>query len=168
MLRTQIWSATRRRVSARSVAPRQFARGAHVEYGPEQNLLTPRNIAALAIASGFIGLVWYDKFYATHLKPGKSSIGDWLIPSGPTRDQVLEHEDMMTRKALQRRQEMQTLFSADGSRPNLEENVRTYPVPEVEGKSIRPGRTLDLDKIDERRPRTVYFKRKDEEEQNDK
>jgi hypothetical protein len=142
------------------LAPKTVTRGAHVEYGPEQTLFTRGRIIAATIASGFIGLQWYDNFYAKRSKEGKSRVGDKLIPSHPTREEVFAHEQEMTEIAMKRRQELQTLFSADNTRTNLEENIRTYPVPEVKGRSVPPGRVIDLEDLDERRPRTVYFKPK--------
>ncbi|CAN6628056.1 hypothetical protein TRVA0_011S02366 [Trichomonascus vanleenenianus] len=159
-------------------APRIQSRGNHDHVhmdGPEQHIFKRSRLTIFAITSAFIGLIWYDKFYASPLIKGnslttrttvqKSSIGDWLIPNTPTREEVYAHEEMMAKKALKAREERQILFSADNTRTNLEENIRTFPVPEVEGRSIRPGITIDLDKIEERRPRTVYYaKRKEETE----
>lgn len=160
-------TATRPVTRAAKYSPRIITRGAHVEYGPEQTLFTRGRIITTAIASGFIGVLWYDNFYANRSKEGKTSLGDRLIPSGPTRDEVFAHEQKMTERAMRRREELQILFSADNKRINLEENIRLRPVPEVEGRSLAPGRTLELDNIEERRPRTVYFKPKNTEKQQD-
>jgi hypothetical protein len=118
-----------------------------------------RNIIAVGIGSAFVALVWYDNFYATPLKPGKSAIGDYIIPKS-TKEEAFQLEDELALQALRRREELQILFSSDNTRTNVEENIRTYPVPEVGARSLQPGRTLDMENIGERRPRTVYFKKR--------
>lgn len=161
MFRTTLRSTKQAQKSTRQFITKRYA---STEYGPEQQLLSRGTIITAVLTTGFIGAVWYDNFYAKRSKENKSAIGDWLIPSGPSREQVFSREDMMAAKALKRREEMQILFSQDNSRVNIEEPMKQNPVPEPLGRSVRPGQTMDLEKIDERRPRTVYFKKLDNEQ----
>jgi hypothetical protein len=84
-----------------------------------------------------------------------------LIPSHPTKDELRATLDQKVNAAVKQREDMVLLLSPKNDRPNVEENYSAFPVPEPSSRGIAPGSVLDLDAIDERRPRTAYLKKKD-------
>lgn len=98
-----------------------------------------------------MGALYYDKFHAKRLVPYKSAIGDWLIPSHPTYQEVEENELKFVKEMARRKEEMQLLLHPDIEFSTKTELYRPMPVPEGSPRGVPIGRTLDVNKLEPRR-----------------
>lgn len=143
--------------SRRVLAPKTFLRRDHHAYGPEEHLFNKTTITWALVGSGFIGLIVWDAFLAPRA-PGfnKSVIGNWLIPDFDKKAQEEAYLHKVDVASKQRDMNV-LLFSTRNDNSNVEENYSAMPVPSASARGVAPGSLLDLDKIDERRPRTKYL-----------
>jgi hypothetical protein len=83
--------------------------------------------------------------------PYKSAIGDWLIPSHPTGEEVAERELEFIKDAVKQKDELQLLLHPGYEETARSQILRTMPVPEPSPRGVPVGRTLNLEKLEPRR-----------------